>query len=175
MIYLPREDSYLLKKWVEKLAHGDVLDMGTGTGIQAFAAAPKAKKVIAVDKNPEAIEYCKNAFHIFENVEFRESDLFSNVPEKFDFIIFNPPYLPESKYDKEIDTTGGKEGWETIAKFLKEAKKHLNKKGQIVMVFSSLTNPKKVLEVAKKLGYKAKLLDKKHINFEDIFVYEFSI
>ncbi len=175
MVYLPREDSYMLKKWVEKLVKGDILDMGTGTGIQAFAAAPKAKKVIAVDKNPEAVEYCKNAFHIFKNLEFRVSDLFSNVPEKFDFIIFNPPYLPESKYDKEIDTTGGKEGWETIEKFLKESKKHLNKNGKILMVFSSFTNPKKVLEIAKKLKYKEKMLEKKHFNFEDIFVYEFSI
>jgi release factor glutamine methyltransferase len=175
MVYLPREDSYMLKKWVEKLAHGDVLDMGTGTGIQAFAAAPKAKRVIAVDANPEAIDYCNNAFHIFKNLEFRVSDLFSNVPEKFDVIIFNPPYLPESKYDKEIDTTGGKEGWETIEKFLKEAKKHLNKGGKILMVFSSFTNPKKVLEIAKELGYKEKMLEKKHFNFEDIFVYEFLI
>lgn len=174
MIYLPREDSYLLKRWVEKEARGAVLDMGTGTGIQAFAAAPKAKKVVGVDKNPESIEYCNNAYHIFKNVEFRVSDLFSNVPEKFDFIIFNPPYLPESKYDKEIDTTGGKEGWETIEKFLKEAKKHLNKDGKILLVFSSFTHPKKVLETAKKLGYKEKMLEKKHFNFEDIFVYEFA-
>ena len=165
----------MLKKWVEKLAHGDVLDMGTGTGIQAFAAAPKAKKVIAVDANPEAIDYCKNAFHIFDNLEFRVSDLFSNVPEKFDVIIFNPPYLPESKYDKEIDTTGGKEGWEIIEKFLKEAKRHLKKGGIILLVFSSFTNPNKVLEIAKKLGYKEKMLEKKHYNFEDIFVYEFSV
>ncbi|MCD6547161.1 MAG: methyltransferase [Nanoarchaeota archaeon] len=173
MVYLPREDSYLLKKWVEKLAKGDVLDMGTGTGIQAFAAAPKAKKVIAVDANPEAIEYCKNAVHVFKNIEFRVSDLFSNVPEKFDVIIFNPPYLPESKFDKEIDVTGGKEGWETIERFLKEAKKHLNKNGKILMVFSSLTNPKRVLEIAEKLGYSHNLLEKKHIGFEDLFVYEF--
>ena len=41
MVYLPREDSYLLKKWVEKLVSGDVLDMGTCTGIQAFTAASK--------------------------------------------------------------------------------------------------------------------------------------
>ena len=175
MVYLPREDSYLLKKWVEKIAHGNVLDIGTGTGIQAFAAAPKAKKVIAVDADPEAIDYCKNAFHIFKNIEFRLSDLFSKVPETFDVILFNPPYLPESEYDKGMDTTGGKEGWETIERFLKEAKKHLNKNGQILVVFSTFTKPKKVLEIAKKMKYNSKMLDKKRYGFEDIFVYEFTL
>ncbi len=173
MVYLPAEDSYLLKKWVEKLAKGDVLDMGTGTGIQAFAAAKKADKVIAVDVDPKAIDYCNNAFHTFKNVEFKESKLFSNVDGKFDIIIFNPPYLPESKYDKEIDVTGGKFGWETIEKFLKEAKNFLKKNGSILMVFSSYTDKDKVLEIAKNNGYNSELLQKKHISFEDLYVYEF--
>lgn len=177
MVYLPSEDSYLLREWVERLAKGNVLDVGTGTGIQAFAALPNAKKVIAVDANPEAIEYAKNAVVFGEKqVDFRVSDLFSAIKkdEKFDLIIFNPPYLPESPADKEIDTTGGKHGWETIEKFLKQAKSHLNKGGKILLVFSSLTDKSKVLSIAKKEGYKETLLQKKHIAFEDLFVYEFS-
>jgi release factor glutamine methyltransferase len=176
MVYLPREDSYLLQKWVEKFAKGMVLDVGTGTGIQAFAAAPLAKQVIAVDVNPDAIEYCNNAMLVSElqNIEFRISDLFSNVTEKFDLIIFNPPYLPESKFDREKDTTGGREGWETIAKFLKEAKSHLNPGGKILMIFSSLTNRDKILEIAKEHSYKPNQLEKRHYGFEDLFVYAFS-
>ena len=38
MIYVPREDSFLLAKFVEKYAFGKVLDMGTGSGIQAESA-----------------------------------------------------------------------------------------------------------------------------------------
>lgn len=177
MIYLPAEDSYLLKEWVEKLVYGDVLDVGTGTGIQAFAALPKAKKVVAVDSNPEAIEYAKNAVIFGEKqIDFRVSDLFSAIKkdEKFDWIIFNPPYLPESQFDKSAETTGGKEGWETIERFLKEAKNYLKENGKILMVFSSLTNKDKVLSIAKNEGYKPKLLQKKHIPFEDLFVYQFS-
>lgn len=177
MVYLPSEDSYLLREWVERLAKGNVLDLGTGTGIQAFAALPNAKKVVAVDANPEAIDYAKNAI-VFgdKQVDFRISDLFSAIKkeEKFDFIIFNPPYLPEAPYDKEIDVTGGKKGWETIERFLKQAKAHLNKGGKILLVFSSLTDRDKVLSIAKKDGYSENLLQKKHVAFEDIFVYEFS-
>ena len=175
MVYLPAEDSFLLKDWVKKIADGDVLDMGTGTGIQAFAAAKKAKKVIAVDKDPNAIDYCNNAFHSFKNLEFKQSDLFSNVTGKFDVIIFNPPYLPESKYDKEIDVTGGKHGWETIETFLKQAKDYLKPRGLILMVFSSYTDRNKVLEIAKENMFKPKLLQKKHISFEDLYVYEFKL
>jgi release factor glutamine methyltransferase len=177
MVYLPREDSYLLKDWVEKLVKGNVLDVGTGTGIQAFAALPNAKKVVAVDSNPDAIDYAKNAVVFGEKqVDFRVSDLFSAVKkeEKFDWIIFNPPYLPESQFDKSIETTGGKKGWEIIGRFLKQAKSYLNKNGKILMVFSSITDKDKVISIAEKEGYKPNLLQKKHIPFEDLFVYEFS-
>ncbi|HDQ59720.1 MAG TPA: methyltransferase domain-containing protein [Candidatus Woesearchaeota archaeon] len=179
MVYLPQEDSHLLKKWVEQLAKGNVLDMGTGSGIQAFAALPNAKKIVAVDADPNAVEYIKNAliFEATSKIEVRRGNLFDAVKpkEKFDVMIFNPPYLPESKYDKEIDTTGGKNGWETIEKFLKGAGKHLEKDGIILMVFSSLTNKDKVLEIAKAEGYKPHLLQKKHVSFEDLFVYKFTL
>jgi release factor glutamine methyltransferase len=171
MIYEPAEDSYLLEKWVRKLARGNVLDIGTGSGIQAAAAAEKAEKVVAVDIDSEAIEYASKKFSM---VEFRQGNLFRPIKkdERFDLIVFNPPYLPEDRLEKSAITTGGKEGWEIIARFLKGAKKHLNKEGKILIVFSSLTHENKVLELAKKEGFSAKLLEKKHISFEDIFVYE---
>ena len=36
-----------------------VLDMGTGSGIQAVTAAQTASKVVAIDINPEAVRYAK--------------------------------------------------------------------------------------------------------------------
>ena len=38
-VYYPREDSFLLAKSVEKMARGDALDLGTGSGIQGITAA----------------------------------------------------------------------------------------------------------------------------------------
>lgn len=49
MIYEPEEDSYLLEKYVKKLAKGKVLDLGTGSGIQALAAKKTCKEVKAAD------------------------------------------------------------------------------------------------------------------------------
>ncbi len=135
-IYEPREDSYLLQKIVksETKPTDKVLDMGTGSGIQAKTAYEITKDVTAVDINPE----CLN----LDNIKTIQSDLFSNITESYDLILFNPPYLPEDKNepkDSALATTGGKQGHEIIESFLNQAKKHLNKKGRILLLYSSLS------------------------------------
>jgi len=92
MIYEPNDDSYLLKEFVLKHARGKVLDMGTGSGIQAEAALEKTQDVLAADINNEAAEFCKK-----KGINAVQSDLFENINHKFDLIIFNPPYLPEER------------------------------------------------------------------------------
>jgi release factor glutamine methyltransferase len=168
MIYEPAEDSYLLQKQVKKFTKKEmkVLDLGTGSGIQAITAKKLGAEVLATDINQECIIKLKN------RVKTRKSDLFKKIKEKFDLIIFNPPYLPEDQRepkDSALATTGGKKGNEIIIKFLKEAKKHLTKKGKILMVFSSLTP--KVLFLFDKYNYKYKKLSKLKIDFEELYVY----
>jgi release factor glutamine methyltransferase len=168
-IYQPREDSFLLEKYVKKLARGHVLDMGTGSGIQAIAALPKAETVTAIDINPISINKCKTTI---KNITFIRSDLFSSLESKrkFDTIIFNAPYLPEEgAKDPALD--GGKKGHETIGRFLTQAKEFLARNGIILLVFSSLTDKDKVDELIKENGYRSELLEKIHISFEDIYCY----
>lgn len=167
MIYEPREDSYLFKKWVEKLAIGNVLDLGTGSGIQAEAAKEKGCEVVAVDIDKEAVEFVKK-----KGINAFVSDLFSNVSGKFDTIIFNPPYLPEDEFEdfeSKLTTTGGKKGFEILERFFSGVGKYLKYNGIILIVFSSLTGD--VDSIIKKNGFKFKLLEKEHIFFEDIIVY----
>jgi release factor glutamine methyltransferase len=165
MIYDPREDSYLLEKFVKKLVKGKVLDMGTGSGIQAKAALENTKDVLAVDINPEAIKYCKES-----GLSVIQSNLFENVKGQFDWIVFNPPYLPEDESepeDSKLVTTGGKEGNEIIIKFLDQAKEHLTLTGRILILISSLTgDPKKLFE-----DYTFKLLGKEELFMETLFVF----
>jgi len=183
MVYLPQEDSHLLgkevkryisriknKKQKEKLK---ILDMGSGSGIQAqtcLKSGIKRENILAVDVDKEAVKFLKS-----KNIKAIHSDLFSKVRSKFDLIVFNPPYLPEHKYDKEKDTTGGKKGYETILRFLKQARSHLNKKGIILLLFSSLSDPNFILEFALKRGYKANKLSEESLFFEKLFVYELEI
>src|SRR3989344_1509405 len=169
MIYEPQEDSFLLFKYVKKYASGKVLDLGSGSGIQAESALMKTKDVLAVDINKEAVKLLKK-----KNIKAEYSDLFLNIKEKFDLIIFNPPYLPEEKLedlDTKLVTTGGKHCYEILERFFKDVKNFLNKNGKILIVFSSLTKKKKVDSLIKKYGFKSKLLEEKKIFFESLYVY----
>lgn len=168
MIYEPREDSDLLKKWVKKKVSGKVLDMGTGSGIQALTALENTKDVLAVDINQECVDLVQK-----KGVHAKQSNLFSQVLEKFDWIIFNPPYLPEDleePQDSKLATTGGVEGNEIILQFLLQAKEHLNSHGKILILISSLTGEAEELFQ----GYKYTLLEEEKLFFEELYVYELS-
>lgn len=175
-IYHPREDSELLRKYVKKFARGLVLDMGTGSGVQAETAASKrsVKKVIAVDINKEAVAYCER--HISsKKILFGVSDLFFSLNKiQFDTIIFNPPYLPQDKHEKKDDAValaGGKKGYELLGSFLKDAGAFLKNKGQILIVFSSLTNKGMVDALIEQDGFVFEELEAQKLFMEQLYCY----
>ena len=166
MLYDPREDSFLLAKYIRKYSKGKVLDVGAGTGILAEIALKNTNDVLAIDINEEAVEFCRK-----KGINAIKSDLFEKIKDKFDLIIFNPPYLPrDDDEDEEIRliTTGGEKGYEVIERFLKEARDHLNKNGIILIVFSTLTGD--VESLIKKYRYKYELLEEKPLFFEKLKV-----
>ncbi len=158
-IYQPAEDSYLLtevlKQEVPELLKKNpnlkFLEIGAGSGIHletAYKVGIKKENIFSCDINQSAVDHCSllgfNCVH---------SDLFSEVNGKFDVIIFNPPYLPETEdepKDSQLATTGGKKGSEVINKFLKQAKEHLEEEGSIYLVASSLTKGIDFLDYQKK-------------------------
>ena len=176
MIYFPEEDSFLLEKyvraflrkslWEKKFDIGTrkVLDMGTGSGILAKTALENTEDVLAVDIDEDAVRYATR-----QGINARKSDLFSNVNGKFDVIIFNPPYLPSSKY-KDIALDGGKRGYEVIERFLKDAGKYLNKNGIILLLYSSLSKPRRIKDIIKENGLIEEILEDKKVAFEKLYV-----
>ena len=140
----------MLEHYVRQYAKGHVLDMGTGSGIQAITAAhsSKAKSVLALDIQQSTIDYCnKNIKNI--KIKFLVSDLFATLKnnkiiKKFDTIIFNPPYLPQELKVKDLTLEGGKKGYEVIERFLSQVNSFLKEDGIILIVFSSLTKKEKV-------------------------------
>ena len=177
-VYEPREDSTLLEKYVRQYAKGSVLDVGTGSGIQAITAAhnPKVKAVIALDIQKETIEYCKRNI-INKKIKFFVSDLFEifkkkdKLRKKFDTIIFNPPYLPSELKVKDLTIEGGKRGYEVIERFFNDVNDFLKVDGIILIVFSSLTKKEKVDEFIRHYLLEFELLEKQHYFFEDLYVY----
>lgn len=168
-VYRPREDSFLLAKHVSNRVYGHVLDMGTGTGIQAVVAAkkPEVVNVVAVDLNPKALDAAKiRAVNegVKNKIEFICCDLFEKVENRFDWIIFNAPYLPsEGKFD-ERSWVGGVNGFELISRFLLQADEFMKEKGTILLVYSSKTGLNE-----DDFGFKWEILEKRTIFFETIF------
>jgi len=178
MIYEPKEDSYLLEQYVKKYSRNkNVLDIGSGSGIQALAALKaKAKLVTATDVDKESLAHLFSLANSYSNIKIIKSNLFSSLPKKkkFDLIIFNPPYLPQdSREDKESQraTTGGKFGDEVIAKFLKQSKDYLSPRGFILIIVSSLTPIKKIDKILSATYIKT-VLEKKSFFMESLEVWK---
>jgi SAM-dependent methyltransferase len=79
------------------------LDLGTGCGLHAILAARHSDRVLAVDRNPRAINMARfNAeLNGLSHIDCRTGDLFVPVEtETFDLIVSNPPFVlsPESLY-----------------------------------------------------------------------------
>ena len=175
VIYEPREDSELLRKHVKKLAHGVVLDVGTGTGVQALEAVRKrnVQKVVAVDIDKEAIDYCKKNIKN-KKITFLVSDLFPKGKARFDTIIFNPPYLPAMPGEAghvARALAGGKHGYELLERFLNQVNKYLKDNGIILIIFSSLTNKQKVDEFIENNLFEFKELERLKLFFEELYCY----
>ncbi len=172
-VYEPREDSYLLAEAVEQKAFGKVLDLGTGSGLQGIVAAKKGCETTFVDIDENALAFARQNAELNKvSGNFIKSDLFSGIKEKFNTIIFNPPYLPSSPLNEKIDRIyaldGGIKGREIIDKFISQYSKFVLPEHTILMIESSLNFYKDDIE---KLN--AKEVGKTHMFFEDIVVLEF--
>ncbi len=177
-VYEPREDSFLLENAVVKYAFGKVLDLGTGSGIQAIAAAKKleVESVVAVDINHQALKQAKAnavAAGIAGKIVFKESDLFSSLEgEKFDTITFNPPYLPVSEEENvgDIALESGESGREFTERFLKEFEEHLNAGGIVLLLQSSISGWEKTKKDLESKGFAVEIVGRERFFFEEIVV-----
>src|SRR5512144_3328712 len=81
---------------LEEVRPGErVLDMGTGSGVNAILAATKGADVVAVDINPHAVKAARaNAARnkVEDRIAIRRSDLFEAVEGRFDLVVFDPPF-----------------------------------------------------------------------------------
>jgi SAM-dependent methyltransferase len=107
------------------------LDLGTGSGFQAFLAAQHSERVVATDRNARAVALA--AFNVQLNgldaVECREGDLFEPVAgETFDLIVSNPPFIvsPDNDY---LFLHSGMTGDEVCRTIARQAGPHLNEGG----------------------------------------------
>ncbi len=164
-VYEPREDSYLLADEVNRYAFGKVLDLGTGSGIQGIVAAKNGCEVTFSDIDTNALECArKNSALNGVGGKFVNSDMFDGINEKFNTIIFNPPYLISERKD-HVALDGGMKGRDYIERFIRSYKEHLLEKRAVLLLESSFNEYENDV---KKLG--AKIVSKAHYFFEDLVV-----
>lgn len=179
-VYEPSDDTFLMAEHLDVKEGEEVLDMGTGCGLLGIVAAERAGRVVAVDINPYAVECAKfNAKlnHVADKVYTVLSDLFGGfkADAKFDFIVFNPPYLPVDEMMKpnewlERAWHGGSSGREVIDRFLNSVDEHMERNGRVLMVQSSLSNPEESIKRFKGMGFKADVIFKEELFFERLVV-----
>lgn len=143
-VLIPRFETELLvaktidyiRKYFNKEVN--ILDIGTGSGVIAITLSKKIKaKVTAVDISKEALDIAQeNAKKNNVYIDFIQSDLFTNVNEKFDVIISNPPYIAlDEVIDEKVKNNephialyAKNEGLYFYEKILKEAPNYLKQK-----------------------------------------------
>ena len=112
-VYPPSSDSLMLRDAVSAPAACQVLDLCTGSGIQALQVARAAERVVAVDINSRAAAVA--AFNArlngVSNIEVRLGDLYSPVRgEQFDLVIANPPFVASPYANAPSYHSGGPRG-----------------------------------------------------------------
>ena len=179
MIYIPSEDSYLMSRilkeqlpiLLEQNPNLRFLEIGAGSGIHlqtALNSGIKKENIFSSDIDKKSVSHCNLlGFHCIH------SDLFENIRNKYDIIIFNPPYLPEDSNEPKNsrkNTTAGKKGNEIIIRFLQQARNYLNKNGKIFLITSSLSEDVDFRD----LGYAAKEIGCEKLFFERLCIFEIS-
>lgn len=159
------------------ISRGDVvLDMGTGSGIQAVTAGLKASKVIAIDINPEAVKSARKNVRtnkLETVISVLEGDLFTPLKQEplFNIILFTPPYM-EGSPKKNFEHALYDRNKILIARFFEEAGHYLKPDGCIQMLYSSIAGPDKALEIAGQLGWKHTLIAYKKTFTESFYIYK---
>ena len=145
-VYPPASDTELLLEWIrQNPPAGDVLELCTGTGTLALAAARTARSVTAVDRCPHAVATVdRNAARNHAAVAVHLGDLFGPVVDRqFDLILANPPYMPTPQTGGGIRSDTWDAGWAgraVLDRIAGQAAGHLRPSGRILVVQSAFAD-----------------------------------
>lgn len=102
-VLIPRPETEELVEMAIDLIppHANILDIGTGSGCIAITLAKKTDATItAIDVSRDALDVAKiNAKNLKADIKFQQLNILENdeqnlLPDKYDLIISNPPYIP---------------------------------------------------------------------------------
>jgi release factor glutamine methyltransferase len=171
---VPRTGEFLASQIDSRLVQRDweVLDMGTGSGICAVFAARYARRVVAVDINAAAVRCAGiNALlnHREHKIEVRHGDLFAAVPgERFDLILFNPPFLRGTPRD---DRDRAWRSSDVAERFAAGLGAHLKPGGAALMLLSTFGDGRIFLEELRKQSFEISVLAERRFVNERLTIF----
>jgi ribosomal protein L3 glutamine methyltransferase len=134
--------------WVDARRVRRILDVGTGSGAIALAAAvafPRGK-VDAVDVSAAALQVARRnrrRLNLGKRVRMLQSDHFDAVKgQRYDIIVSNPPYvgraemrrLPrEYRHEPRLGLASGADGLDSVRAIFAAARRHLSRDGILVV------------------------------------------
>jgi release factor glutamine methyltransferase len=172
MLYLPSEDTKFLANTVNRYSGTLALEIGTSSGIVLMELAKNFSTVIGTD-----LDFCslKRLLEISRNQRVICCNAASALHGiKFDLIVTNPPYLPNSTghIDKTID--GGPAGVEITIDFLNDAIGRLEIGGKILIIVSSISDTRKLDSFLSKNNIIVKKIAQKDLFYETLRSLELS-
>ena len=173
-VYQPAEDSRLLAATAADSIDSDalVLDVGTGSGyVAARIREATGVRVIGSDINPEACRQTRERG--VPAVRGNLTDPFG--ADTFDWVLFNPPYLPtppEREWDDPLEhaLSGGEDGRRVIRPFLADVARVLAPGGGVLLLVSSLTDIEAVTDLAADAGLTSREVAEEAFPFERLVV-----
>ena len=176
LVYIPSDDTFLLAENLEIKEGMSVLEIGTGSGLVSMYASLLTDDVTATDINYNALELAEKNFKLnnIDTIKLEFGDMFEPVKDKkFDVILFNTPYLPTDSDDIINDDLnyafdGGLNGRKVIDRFINEVSNHLNDKGIVQMIQSSLSDNDRTLDMFDRNGFVAEIAESEKFFFEEI-------
>ena len=147
---VPRPETEELVEFLQSAIRNpqsQILDVGTGSGVIALSVASKfpEARVVAVDVSEDALALAREngaRLGLRQRVEFRTGDLLENLPERFDAIVANLPYIamqdrqslsPEVLHDPDVALFAGERGDEIIRRLIEQAPSHLEPGGLLAL------------------------------------------
>ncbi|ROO90445.1 methyltransferase family protein [Actinocorallia herbida] len=121
--------SYNLARLVVHKPVDSALDLGTGSGVQALLLADRARRITATDTNPRALELARLSLDLSGmDAELRLGSLFQPVPERYDLIVSNPPFVisPDGRFPYR---ESGMAGDDVCRRLVQQAPSHLTEGG----------------------------------------------
>ncbi|HEV7574523.1 MAG TPA: 50S ribosomal protein L3 N(5)-glutamine methyltransferase [Caldimonas sp.] len=140
------EESGTLDAWLSDKTR-KVLDLGTGNGSLAVIAAMAYPEIAvdASDVSADALAVARinvDRHRLGDRISLVESDLFANLPGRYDLILCNPPYVNDAsmaalpaEYHAEpaLALAGGADGMDLIRRIVAEAPAHLSDDAVLVL------------------------------------------